>query len=79
MTKINYSEKHIEAKLSAIGAKVVKASDMTSLANALLLDVQSEIANLYESLGDILDEHERVNKQKTSTVNSSCTAVKGRV
>lgn len=61
MKKIPYAEKHIEAKLSTIGAKVVKATEKSFTAkklceesNQLLMDVQTEIADLYESLGDVL-------------------------
>ncbi len=51
---ILYGEKHIETKLSSIGAKVSKAIEMTNSAGELLIDVQTEIAGLYESLGDVL-------------------------
>ena len=61
MSKISFPEKHIESKLSNIGAKVVKATEMSFSAkrlcedsNKILLDVQTEIADLYESLGDVL-------------------------
>ena len=61
MNQIPYAEKHIEAKLSGIGAKVVTATEKSFAAkklceesNRLLMDVQTEIADLYESLGDVL-------------------------
>lgn len=56
-----FADRHIEAKLSSIGAKVVKASENSATAqklceesNQLLIDAQTEIADLYESLGDVL-------------------------
>ena len=52
--QIPYADKHIEAKLSTIGAKVVKATEMSFSATKLLQDAQLEIADLYESLGDVL-------------------------
>lgn len=61
MKKIPYAEKNIEARLSGIGAKVVKATEHSFTAkklceesNRLLMDAQTEIADLYESLGDVL-------------------------
>ena len=62
-TKIPYGEKHIENKLSNIGAKVAKASEMSFSAkklcedsSKLLMDAQTEIADLYELLEDVLPE-----------------------
>lgn len=51
---IPFVERHIEAKLSSIGAKVVKATEQSFSATKLLQDAQTEIADLYESLGDAL-------------------------
>lgn len=53
-TSIRYSEKQIKKVLSSVGAKVVKAVENSYAATKLLQDAQSEIADLYESLGDIL-------------------------
>ncbi len=51
---ILYGEKHIETKLSHIGANVSKAIEMVRSAGELLIETQNEIAGLYESLGDVL-------------------------
>lgn len=51
---VSYAEKHIEDKLSHIGAKVVEATEKSFSATKLLQDVQTEIADLYETLGDVL-------------------------
>lgn len=64
--QVPYGEKHIEAKLSGIGAKVVKATEMTHSANKLLLDAQTEIADLYESLGDVLAAPSEENKREST-------------
>ncbi|MDL2254016.1 hypothetical protein LJC49_08125 [Ruminococcaceae bacterium OttesenSCG-928-I18] len=63
---IPYGERHIETKLSRIGAKVVKATEMSTSAkklcaesHELLLDAQVEIAELYESLTDILEKEDK--------------------
>lgn len=52
--ELDYSEKYIESKLSSIGAKVVKATEMSFASANLLKDAQMEIADLYETLGDVL-------------------------
>ena len=59
------SEKHIEKTLSKIGAKVVKATEKSFEAkklcedtNILLMDVQTEIADLYERLDTLLAERD---------------------
>ena len=69
---VAFSEKHIEAKLSQIGAKVVKATEMIFSAkklcedsNKILMDAQTEIADLYESLGDVL-KTPSIEKDKTA-------------
>ena len=49
-----YSEKHVEAKLSEIGAQVARAAEMTLEFAELLRNVQADVAALYESLGEIL-------------------------
>ncbi len=51
---ILYSEKHVEAKLSEIGAQVARAAEMTLEFAELLRNVQADVAALYESLGEIL-------------------------
>lgn len=70
MNQIPYAEKHIEAKLSGIGAKVVTATEKSFAAkklceesNRLLMDVQTEIADLYESLGDVLAAQSEVQER----------------
>ena len=83
--KVPYSEKHIEAKLSSVGAKVVRAAEMTFEAtklcrdsNQLLLDAQTEIADLYESLGDVLGKQTGGKKQgKAAPVQKLFAAPKG--
>lgn len=57
----SYGEKHIEARLSKIGAKIESANKCSRRAQELcedsrkiLMDAQTEIAELYESLGDVL-------------------------
>lgn len=60
---VPFAEKNIEHKLSQIGAKVMRAAELSLSAkklcdasNALLSDAQVGIADLYESLGDILNQ-----------------------
>lgn len=77
--KISYGEKHIESKLSGIGAKVVTATEKSFAAkklceesNRLLMDVQTEIADLYESLGDVLAAPGEENERSEATeINQS--------
>lgn len=56
-----YSQIYVEKRLSAIGAKVVKATERSYKAqklceesSQLLRDAQTEIADLYETLGDFI-------------------------
>ena len=58
---LSFSEQSLEYKLSQISAKVVRATEISLSAkrlcdasNTLLMDAQIEIADLYESLSDIL-------------------------
>lgn len=67
--KLSFPEKLIERKLSEIGAKVVKATEMSYSAKQLcensqhlLLDAQTEIADLYESLADVLKQPNKENE-----------------
>ena len=53
--------KHIKQRLSEIGAKVVRATEMSfsakqlcDVSNRILMDEQTEIAELYECLADIV-------------------------
>ena len=72
MNRIPYAEKHIESKLSSIGAKVIKATEMSHSATKLLQDAQLEIADLYESLGDVLAVPGEENEQgKATEINQS--------
>lgn len=74
-----FSEKYIEAKLSGIGAKVITATEKSFTAkklceesSQLLMDVQTEIADLYESLGDVLAAPNEENEQgETAKINQS--------
>lgn len=50
--QIPFAERRIEIALSEIGAKVVKATEMAWSATKMLQEVQTDIADLYESLGD---------------------------
>lgn len=50
MKSTPYGEKHIEAKLSALGAKVAQATEHACAIQKLLMDTQTEIADLYENL-----------------------------
>ena len=59
----SFPEKHIEAKLSRIGAKVVEATEKSFSATKLLQDAQLEIADLYETLADVLAGQDRENGQ----------------
>ena len=60
---IPYAERSIESRLSQIGAKVARATESLRRARAqgedadrLLLEVQRGVADLYEMLGDVLQE-----------------------
>ena len=60
---IPYGEKMLEARLSQIGADVVRATEQIFTAKKLcddsyhlLMDVQTNIADLYESLGVMLKQ-----------------------
>ena len=55
-------KRHIENRLSRMGAKVVKATEMSfsakklcEEANKTLLEVQTEVADLYEMFDNILE------------------------
>ncbi len=59
--KIPYSQKYIERRLSIIGAKVVKATERSYKAqklcgesSQLLRNAQTEIADLYEALDELV-------------------------
>lgn len=81
MNQIPYAEKHIEAKLSGIGAKVVTATEKSFAAkklceesNRLLMDVQTEIADLYESLGDVLAGQSEGQEQGEAAQNNQSSS-----
>ena len=76
-----FSEKYIEVKLSGIGAKVVTATEKSFTAkklceesNQLLMDVQTEIADLYESLGDMLAAQSEGQEQGEAAHNNQSSS-----